>query len=168
MWPRCRFTASAVTRSRSSGESPSRYEISASVSVSPLSPARACANSCSLRFTVLFQQRDLRPHARALEQERDDADSLLRITAHAAAAGRSVDPERLHLGADTFGKRARGSARRDSQAHLVRGVRMGEIAGVRAIDADDVDAHIGHVLAQALAHDLAREPGPLERLRAGV
>src|SRR5436190_5436794 len=140
----------------------------ASVSVAPWSPARACANSCSLRFTVLFQQRAPGLHARALEKQRDDADALLRMAAHAAAARRAVDPERLHLGADTLGERARRRAGRDTQTHLVRRVRVAEIAAVRAIDADHVDAHLGHILAQALAHDLAREPGALHRLRTGV
>src|SRR3982750_4739503 len=111
--------------------------MSASVSVSPLSPARACARSCNLRFTVLFQQRDLRAHARALEKERPDADPLLRMAAHPAAAGRPVDPKRFHLGADALGERAGARATGEPQARFVRRVRMPEVAPVRAVPTDE-------------------------------
>src|SRR5207247_4690291 len=46
--------------------------------------------------------------------------------------------------------------------------RMPEIAAMRAVDADDIDADVRYVVAQALAHDLASQPRALDGLRAGV
>src|SRR5437763_4689810 len=142
--------------------------MSASVSVSPLSPARACARSCSLRFTPFLHDRHLRSHTRALEQKRDDADALLRIAAHAAAARRPVDPQRFHFGADALGELAGGGARGDAQARLVGRLRMPEVGAMRAVDADELNAQVGYVLAQPFAHDLAGEPGARHGFGAGV
>src|SRR5258708_34139308 len=142
MCPRCCFTACAVTWLRRSAKSSSRYANSASVSVSPLSPARAWASSCSLRFTILFKQCHLGPHAAALQEQRHHADPLLREAAYAAAARGAVDPERLDLGAAPLCELAPRRARCDPQPHLVRRLRMAEVAAMRAVDADQVDAQI--------------------------
>src|SRR5437667_7811969 len=45
---------------------------------------------------------------------------------------------------------------------------MTEVAAMRAVDADDIDADVRYVVAQALAHDFAAEPRALDGLRAGV
>src|SRR5438132_2071618 len=45
---------------------------------------------------------------------------------------------------------------------------MTEVAAMRAVDADDIDADVRYVVAQALAHDLAAEARSLDGLRAGV
>src|SRR5258708_21493825 len=100
MCPRCCFTACAGTWLRRSAKSSSRYANSASVSVSPLSPARAWASSCSLRFTILFQQRHFGLYPRAFQEERHDADALLRKAPYATATRRPVDPQRFDLDAD--------------------------------------------------------------------
>src|ERR1044071_5984812 len=142
--------------------------MSARVSVSPLSPARAWASSCSLRFTILLQDSDGRPYARALEQRRHDADALVGRLAEAAPARGPVGAEGPDLSADALGENARGSARGDAQAHLVGGLRVAEVGAVRAVDADEIDAQVGDVLAQALAHDLAGELRTLFRLCTGV
>src|SRR5258708_18336840 len=168
MCPRCCFTACAVTWLRRSAKSSSRYANSASVSVSPLSPARAWASSCSLRFTILFKQCHLGAHAAALQEQRHHADSLLRKAPDAAAARGAVDPERLDFGADALGELARGRARRDPQPHLVRRLRMAEVAAMRAADPDEVDANVADVLAQTLTHDLTAERRALQRLGSGV
>src|SRR6185369_5870001 len=142
--------------------------MSARVSVSPLSPARAWASSCSLRFTILLQDSDGRPHARALEQRGDDADALVGRLAKAAPARRPVGAEGPDLRADALGENARSGAGGDAQAHLVGGLRVAEVGAVRAVDADEIDAQVGDILAQALAHDLAGELRTLFRVCPGV
>src|SRR6185436_18000730 len=142
--------------------------MSARVSVSPLSPARACASSCSLRFTVLLQDGDGRPYARALEQRGHDADALVGRVAEAASARGPVGAEGPDFGADPLGERARGGARGDAQAHLVGRLRVAEVGAVRAVDADQVDAQVRDVLPQALAHDLPGELCALLRLGSGI
>src|SRR5689334_21145006 len=134
----------------------------------PMSPTLSCANTYSLRFTVLYHQRHRQPLARAQDQERDEADAHTVVAAHDAVARRPIDPERLHLGAYALGKGPRRRTCGEAQTYFVGGMPMAEVAAVRAVDADHVDAQIGHVVAQALAHDFAGQARALHGLRAGV
>ena len=47
-------------------------------------------------------------------------------------------------------------------------MRVAEVAVVRAVDADEIDAQVRHVVSQPLAHDLAGEAGTLYRPGARV
>src|SRR5215469_13944043 len=97
---RCLATASTVTRSTSSGKSSPRYAITERIEVSPLSPARQCASSCSLGIARPLLQGDLRGDSLAFEQSRDDADLFPYVLARAAARRGPVGVERFDFLAD--------------------------------------------------------------------
>src|SRR6266700_4983171 len=134
------------------------------IDVSPLSPARQCASSCSLRIARPLSQRHLGGDLHALDQRRDDPDLLLHVFARAAATRRAVGVERFDFLADkhrALRRRRTGGYAKADFVGLLGGV---ERPTVQRSAADQIDAHVGKPGAETLANDLSGK----SRARQGV
>src|ERR1022692_2746040 len=125
--------------------------------VSPLSPARQCASSCSFGIARPLLDRHLRRNALPVDQRRDDADLLMDILAGAAPARGTVGVERLDFFADDHRPFCGRSPRRDTQADLVG--MSGDVEGlaVHRSAPDKLDAKLRKLASQASADDIPCE-----------
>src|ERR1700730_2731944 len=106
--------------------------------------------------TLCLEHRHLRLYLAARQQARHDADLLLRRLARAAAAGRTVGPQRLDFLADQRGLLPVGGTSGDAQTHLVRIVAAARHrTRMQPGDPQDIHAQLLELAAQALVHDLA-------------
>src|SRR5262252_8190583 len=129
------------------------------IEVSPLSPARQCARSYSLVIKRPVVDRGADAHALAVDERGYDADLLVHVLARPAAARRAVQIQRFDFLADDGGSLGGVRPRRDAEPDLIRPLLRIEGAAVKRRAADQVDAQLVELGADALADDLAREPG---------
>src|SRR5690348_8262024 len=140
------------------------------LSVSPLSPVRPCANSRS--FISGFEYLDRWRNCLARQQHRLNGNDLSHGLRDAASGGRAIGIERFDLVADPRSFIERITARHDAHAHfvwlhLVRSRRV----SIKRIDADEIAAqlayrHPGH--RKSLAHHIERKTRACQRARAPV
>src|SRR6185369_17562036 len=120
----------------------SRYAISDRIDVLPLSPARQWARSYSFFFTPPL------PHCHfgfdfvARDEAGDHADLLVHVLARAAAAARSVGPQRLDFFTDECRFLARGGTRGHAHPYFIRPRGLVVRFAVQRRAADVIDAHL--------------------------